>query len=130
MVLQGTLARPARTDYDATYTLSTFEKSMVGLVERVRAFHLAASSWDSDTNLEWKSQSSRIGILNPSCMYIPSSFAEEDLRTLHAFLEAHPLAALVTAADGPSSLFATHPPLLLDRSRVDFKLGSSELFFY
>jgi transcriptional regulator len=49
-------------------------------------------------------------------MYIPASYREDDLPTLHAFLDAHPLAALVTAVDGPASLFATHLPLLLDRS--------------
>jgi transcriptional regulator len=49
-------------------------------------------------------------------MYIPASFREDDLPTLHAFLDAHPLAALVTAVDGPAGLFATHLPLLLDRS--------------
>jgi transcriptional regulator len=48
-------------------------------------------------------------------MYIPSSFAEEDVSTLYAFVEAHPLATLVTAVDG-SGLFATHLPLLLDRT--------------
>ena len=48
-------------------------------------------------------------------MYIPASYREEDLPTLHAFLDAHPLAALVTAVDGPASLFATHLPLVLDR---------------
>ena len=48
-------------------------------------------------------------------MYLPSSFAERDLPTLLAFIEAHPLAALVTssATDG---LVATHLPLVLDRS--------------
>ena len=49
-------------------------------------------------------------------MYIPASYREDDLPTLHAYLDAHPLAALVTAVDGPASLFATHVPLLLDRS--------------
>lgn len=49
-------------------------------------------------------------------MYIPSSFAEEDVPTLHAFVEAHPLAALVTAIGGAEGLFATHLPLLLDRT--------------
>ena len=48
-------------------------------------------------------------------MYIPSSFAEHDLPTLLAFLEAHPFAALVTAS-GPPGLFATHLPLVLDRT--------------
>jgi transcriptional regulator len=48
-------------------------------------------------------------------MYIPKSFAEHDLPTLFAFLDAHPLATLVTntAEDG---LFATHLPLVLDRA--------------
>src|SRR5689334_18952687 len=49
-------------------------------------------------------------------MYIPASFREEELPTLHGFLDAHPLAALVTAVDGPTSLFATHLPLVLERS--------------
>lgn len=48
-------------------------------------------------------------------MYIPPSFREADLPTLHAFMEAHPLAALVTAIGGASDLVATHLPLLLDR---------------
>ena len=48
-------------------------------------------------------------------MYIPKSFAEDDLPTLHAFIETYPLAALVTSfpADG---LLATHLPLVLDRA--------------
>jgi len=48
-------------------------------------------------------------------MYIPSSFAERDLPTLLAFIEAHPFATLVTSspADG---LLATHLPLVLDRA--------------
>lgn len=48
-------------------------------------------------------------------MYIPSSFAEDDLPTLFAFVEAHPLAALVTGAES-TGLFATHLPLVLDRT--------------
>ena len=48
-------------------------------------------------------------------MYIPGSFAEDDLPTLHSFLEAHPLATVVTAS-GPNGLFATHMPLVLDRT--------------
>ena len=48
-------------------------------------------------------------------MYIPPSFAERDVPVLHAFIEAHPLGALVTAS--PSGLFATHLPLVLDRTR-------------
>ena len=48
-------------------------------------------------------------------MYIPSSFAERDLPTLLAFIEHHPLAALVTStpADG---LIATHLPIVIDRN--------------
>jgi transcriptional regulator len=53
-------------------------------------------------------------------MYIPASFREDDLTALHAYLDAHPLAALVTAVEGPASLFATHLPLLLDRSAGPF----------
>jgi transcriptional regulator len=48
-------------------------------------------------------------------MYIPNSFAESDLPTLHAFIEAHPLAALVTSSP-TDGLFATHLPLVLDRA--------------
>ena len=48
-------------------------------------------------------------------MYIPASFAEHDVPVMQAFIEAHPLGALVTAT--PSGLFATHLPLVLDRSR-------------
>lgn len=46
-------------------------------------------------------------------MYIPSQFAEHDVSVMHAFIEAHPLGALVTASS--SGLFATHLPLVLDR---------------
>src|SRR6476659_2296941 len=59
---------------------------------------------------------SRVAPRLRSSMYIPASFREDDLPTLHAFLDAHPLAALITAVEGPGSLFATHLPLLLDRS--------------
>ncbi|HVZ47409.1 MAG TPA: FMN-binding negative transcriptional regulator [Gemmatimonadaceae bacterium] len=51
-------------------------------------------------------------------MYTPPSFAEADLATLHAYVEAHPFATLVTATDGEP--FATHLPLVLDRSRGPF----------
>lgn len=47
-------------------------------------------------------------------MYIPPAFAEPDPSVLHAFLDAHPLGALVTAT--PAGLLATHLPLLLDRA--------------
>ena len=46
-------------------------------------------------------------------MYNPPSFAEHDVAVMQAFIEAHPLGALVTASS--SGLFATHLPLLLDR---------------
>lgn len=47
-------------------------------------------------------------------MYIPGANVERDLPTLHAFIDAHPLAILVThAGDG---LVATHVPVLLDRA--------------
>ncbi|MEO7457295.1 MAG: FMN-binding negative transcriptional regulator [Gemmatimonadaceae bacterium] len=48
-------------------------------------------------------------------MYNPSSFAERDLPTLHDFIQAHPLATLVTSSP-PNGLFATHLPLILDRT--------------
>lgn len=47
-------------------------------------------------------------------VYIPRSFAEEDLPTLFSFIEAHPLAALVTTSEA-EGLIATHLPLVLDR---------------
>jgi transcriptional regulator len=53
-------------------------------------------------------------------MYNPSSFAEGNVPTLHAFVEAHPLATLVTAVGGEQGLFATHLPLLLDRTTGSF----------
>jgi transcriptional regulator len=48
-------------------------------------------------------------------MYIPPSNAEHRPEVLHAFMEAHPFAALVTASE--DGLFATHLPLVLDRTR-------------
>lgn len=47
-------------------------------------------------------------------MYIPNSFAERDLPALWAYIDAHPLATLVTHSDA-DGLFATHLPMLLDR---------------
>ncbi len=55
-------------------------------------------------------------------MYVPPAFAEPDDAVMLAFVEAHPLGALVTATPaaapgaGPG-LFATLLPLLLDRTR-------------
>ena len=48
-------------------------------------------------------------------MYIPASYAEHDLPTLIAFVERHPLAALVTSSE-TTGLFATHLPLALHRA--------------
>jgi transcriptional regulator len=48
-------------------------------------------------------------------MYVPPSFAEPDVVVMHGFIEAHPLGALVTSSQ--EGLFATHLPLVLDRSR-------------
>lgn len=44
-------------------------------------------------------------------MYLPRSFEETDLATMHDFVRAHPLATLVTGAD--EGLCADHIPLLL-----------------
>ena len=46
-------------------------------------------------------------------MYIPRLYAEERRDELAAFIEAHPLGALVTA-DASGQLFATHLPLVFD----------------
>ena len=48
-------------------------------------------------------------------MYVPPSFAEHDVAVMHSFIEAQPLGALVTSS--LAGLFATHLPLVLDRSR-------------
>ena len=48
-------------------------------------------------------------------MYVPPSFAEHDVGVMQAFIEAHPLGALVTASS--DGLFATHLPLVLERDR-------------
>src|SRR5256885_14693789 len=51
-------------------------------------------------------------------MYIPRLNAEPRLDVLHDYIDAHPFATLVTAStDG---LFATHLPLVLDRTRGEF----------
>ncbi|MEP6732933.1 MAG: FMN-binding negative transcriptional regulator [bacterium] len=54
-------------------------------------------------------------------MYIPRLNAEHDTGALHAFIEAHPFATLVTSSGG---LFATHLPLILRPS--DGALGILE----
>jgi transcriptional regulator len=45
-------------------------------------------------------------------MYIPQAFREEDVRTLHTFMQAYSFATLVTQQNGMP--FATHLPFLLD----------------
>jgi len=48
-------------------------------------------------------------------MYIPKAFREDDIRTLHTFMQAYSFATLVTQQnDAP---FATHLPFLLDTGR-------------
>lgn len=48
-------------------------------------------------------------------MYIPSSNAEHRPEVMLDYMEAHPLAALVTSSS--EGLIATHLPLLVDRTR-------------
>ena len=44
-------------------------------------------------------------------MYIPSSFAVDDPKTLHAFVDSYPFATLLSPGEEPE---VTHLPLLLD----------------
>ena len=44
-------------------------------------------------------------------MYIPRSFAVEDPKTLHYFVDAYPFATLISQGEEPE---VTHLPLLLD----------------
>ena len=64
---------------------------------------------------EWYSRSVAHFYALAVIVYTPRSFAEDDLPTLLAFIEEHPLAAVVTSSmtDG---LLATHLPLVLDRA--------------
>jgi transcriptional regulator len=48
-------------------------------------------------------------------MYTPPSFLQTDLEKLHAFIDEHSFATLISQADGEP--VATHLPLLLDRGR-------------
>ena len=48
-------------------------------------------------------------------MYIPKAFREDDISTLHTFMEIYSFATLVTQHEG--LLFATHLPFLLDAER-------------
>ncbi len=52
-----------------------------------------------------------------SGMYIPASYTEDDTPTLHAFMDANPFAIMFTAIGGASNPYASHLPLILDRSR-------------
>ena len=45
-------------------------------------------------------------------MYLPKHFAQTDIAALHALMDAHPLATLVT--HGPEGIDANHIPLHLD----------------
>jgi transcriptional regulator len=47
-------------------------------------------------------------------MYIPSAFQETDVATLHAFIEQHSFATLISYRDNEP--LASHLPLLLDRT--------------
>ncbi|MCG6156511.1 FMN-binding negative transcriptional regulator [Rubinisphaera margarita] len=51
-------------------------------------------------------------------VYIPSSFEVDDSETLHEFIERYSFATLITTVD--SVPFATHLPLLLDRTAGPF----------
>lgn len=51
-------------------------------------------------------------------MYVPSVFQVENLLLQHELIEKNPFATLITNIDGEP--FATHLPLLLDRTRGDF----------
>src|SRR6266853_6762907 len=48
-------------------------------------------------------------------MYIPKAFREDDISTLHTFMEAYSFATLVTQHEGMP--FASHLPFLLDAER-------------
>ncbi len=48
-------------------------------------------------------------------MYIPKAFREDDISTLHTFMEIYSFATLVTQHEGLP--FATHLPFLLDSER-------------
>lgn len=46
-------------------------------------------------------------------MYIPEAFREDDIDVLHAFIQGHKFAILITMQDGVP--LATYLPLILDR---------------
>lgn len=53
-----------------------------------------------------------------STTYLPAHFEQHDLSTLHALIEAHPLATWATTQDG--ELVVHHVPFHLDRARGPF----------
>lgn len=53
-----------------------------------------------------------------STTYLPAHFEERDLPTLHALIDAHPLATWATTQDG--ELVVHHVPFRLDRTRGAF----------
>ncbi len=56
--------------------------------------------------------------MTTSTTYMPAHFEQRDLPTLHAHIEANPLATWVTTHDG--DLVVHHVPFLLDRTRGPF----------
>ena len=57
-------------------------------------------------------------------MYVPSSFAVEDIAEIEAFVRTYPFATLVTAID--TEPFATHLPLVVERG-YDESSGQARL---
>lgn len=51
-------------------------------------------------------------------MYVPSQFREDQVPVLHELIRQQPLAALVTS--GPTGLFASHLPLLIEPEPAPF----------
>lgn len=58
-------------------------------------------------------------------MYIPKSFAEEDLKTLHAFMRANNFATLVSQHEG--QMVASHIPFMLDSQPGEYGLLTAHL---
>ena len=54
-----------------------------------------------------------------STTYLPAHFEERDLKTLHALIEAHPLATWATLQED-GELVVHHVPFMLDRERGPF----------
>ncbi|MDP1977334.1 FMN-binding negative transcriptional regulator [Undibacterium sp.] len=54
-------------------------------------------------------------------MYMPSHFSEERIEVLHALIQAHPLAALVSLQDG--ELAANHIPFLISAPTTEAPYG-------